>query len=113
MLFQRPIVHIHSKNTMCLETTGNMSRTGDVSKQSGTHSNTHDIELSTDSAFIMHFFQIAMPTNIHVHVSATSYFLALLCVYLQCKKLIHGGISVLLGMDMLYVFNMITLGFSL
>ncbi|EDO37220.1 predicted protein [Nematostella vectensis] len=41
--------------------------------------------------------KVPLPTGIHVHVSTTSYFLALLCVFLQCKKLLNTGSRYLVG----------------
>lgn len=57
-----------------------------------------DTDGSVVMIIILSLFQITMPATMRIHVSATSYFLALLCVYLQCKQLIHGGVSVLIGM---------------
>ncbi|XP_031558121.1 3-hydroxy-3-methylglutaryl-coenzyme A reductase-like [Actinia tenebrosa] len=45
------------------------------------------------------------PVSIHVQISATSYFLALLCVYLQCKKILHTGstyLAVIVGIFLIF-----------
>lgn len=39
--------------------------------------------------------KISLPAGLHV--GPTSYFFALVCIYLQCKKLIHQGSSYILG----------------
>lgn len=39
--------------------------------------------------------QVSLPAGLHV--GPTSYFFALVCIYLQCKKLIHQGSSYVLG----------------
>lgn len=41
------------------------------------------------------FWQVSLPAGLHV--GPTSYFFALVCIYLQCKKLIHQGSSYILG----------------
>ncbi|PFX34975.1 3-hydroxy-3-methylglutaryl-coenzyme A reductase-like isoform X1 [Stylophora pistillata] len=48
--------------------------------------------------------EISLPAGLHV--GPTSYFFALVCIYLQCKKLIHQGSSYILGfVSMFAVFS--------
>ena len=45
-------------------------------------------------------FQISFP--VALHVGPTSYFFALVCIYLQCKKLIQQGSSYVFGKKKTY-----------
>lgn len=53
--------------------------------------------------------KISLPAGLHV--GPTSYFFALVCIYLQCKKLIHQGSSYILGFVSVFaVFSCLVFG---